>query len=141
MTATQRSKVRPGAWTMLAMPLLALAAIYYKSCHDEFPYRGTWSAANQQPEGVFRAVLGFDGASCSMTLIGPCGPDDVLRYGCSYKMQGRSAVVTAALPDAQVINGRWRFVLAPQPGAATPDGDAAELQPRDALAPGPGAVG
>jgi hypothetical protein len=93
------------------MPVLAIAAIYWKIQRDKFPYVGTWVGSWRMDGATVTRRLSFH-ADGSCSSVG-----DVLglvtRYSCSYKMQGKSALITVELHEVQVINGALRLPKTP----------------------------
>ncbi len=77
---------------LFLMPVLALAAIYWKVQDDKFPYAGTWVDYPKPvngPRAKLTVTFDRDGKlSVSMTDKGRTNA-----YACSYTMQGANALI------------------------------------------------
>ncbi len=112
MIATQKRRGFLPYGLLIIVPVLAVAAFYWKLQHNKFPYTGTWVENKRTKDvGLATTTVTFDSnGGCSWRLDTVLnGHWNVVNYSCSYKMQGNVARVTLRLSDAQYIGGKWRF--------------------------------
>lgn len=107
------------------MPILAMAAIYWKVQHDKFPYVGTWVGSWKRDDATATMAHSFHADGSCSTVGETLGL--VTRYSCSYQMRGNSALVNIELHPAQIINGELRVPKTPKERAESTIFTAAQL--------------
>lgn len=112
---TSRPKRSWLQWPLL-LPIVALAAIWWKVKNDRFPYVGTWVKIDSVHDGIMKGTLAFDAdGACSWELLWWSANDNpknalIQRHNCSYRMDNDTAQLELLGREMQNSNGKWRYV-------------------------------